>query len=193
MQRTFVTKLAAVLVGSLLCTALPHAQATEGLVRLGLDFGGEEMVSVYYSNGGDDEIKAGELIHLSGGFIFKTFADQPDWETQFTVGWKTDGITAENGTISFDRFPVEALQFIRSGNIRLGGGITLELNPTLKGDGVMSDLQVKFDDAWGGIVELDYLIGDKFMVGIRTTMIDYEIGGVTIDGSSVGFNMGFRF
>lgn len=193
MQRTFAAHLATTLLGVTLWAAIPHAQAAEGLVQMGLDFGGEEMVSVYYTHGSGDEINAGELVHLSGGFIFKTFADQSDWETQLTLGWKTDGITADNGSVSFDRFPVEVLQFIRAGNIRIGGGATRHLNPSLEGDGFMSDVQAKFDDAWGGIVEINYLLGDKLMFGVRATMIDYEIRGLSVDGSSVGFNMGLRF
>lgn len=173
--------------------AMASAHAAEGFFQVGVDVGGDEMLQVYFNNGRGDEINAGELLQISGGIIFPTFADTNEWETQLSFGWKTDSVSADNGSATFDRFPLEALQFIRVGDVRLGGGITLHLNPEMNGDGVLSDLRVKFDDAWGGVVQLDYFPRDIVMIGVRATMIEYEAQGDVVDGSSIGAIVGLRF
>ena len=192
MAHTISRTLGQIAVAATLLAAMAPAQAVEGFLQVGVDLGGDEMLQVYYDDGRGDEINAGELLQISGGIIFPTFDNTNEWETQLSFGWKTDSVSADNGSATFDRFPLEALQFIRVGDVRLGGGITVHLNPEMNGDGVLSDLQVEFADAWGGVVELDYFPRDIVMIGVRATMIDYEAQGDVVDGSSIGVIVGLR-
>ena len=165
--------------------------------QAGFDFGGDEMVEVFFEDGDSEDIKAGELLYISGGLIIQTAPRlNENLETQLTIGWKFDSVDGENGELSFDRFPLEVLQFVRSGQLRFGGGLTYHLNPKLEGDGFFSDVDVEFDDALGGVVQVDFAATENVLFGGRFTFIDYELEAFdaeSIDGNSVGFFVGGRF
>ena len=95
---------------------LPQANDQAGeaklgwVVQMGLDFGGDTLAKAKFKGGGTDTIKAGEGFWLAGGIvgIVKNF------ETQFTIGYKSDSSTASNGSMDFSRIPVELLWFYKS-------------------------------------------------------------------------------
>jgi len=185
-------------VARVLCAACmsntTNSLAAQGFARMGLDFGGDKLFSAYYANGDVAEIKAGELLDLSVGFVFDTLPDNAyGLQTQLSLGWKFDNVSGTNGNASWDRFPFELMEFVRNDAWRIGGGLTYHMKPKLKGDGVLSDLNLKFDDAWGGVVEADYFISDQFYFGGRYTMIDYTYHGAKASGDSVGVLMGFTW
>ena len=161
-------------------------------ISLGLDFGGDTLVTMIYTDGHDSDIKAGELFHFNAGVIIPN--GTTDFETQFTIGWKFDKSSAENGDVSFDRFPVEILEFYKLRRFRFGGGITYHINPSLDGDGFASGIEAEFDDALGFVLQVDYMFR-QFSVGLRYTDIEYEVkdSGVDVDGNSIGIVLGLRF
>lgn len=189
----------AVIGGVLAASASVNVQAREidWYVHAGLDFGGDEMVEVFFDDGESDEINAGELLYVAGGLIVQTAPRLNEHlETQLTIGWKFDSVDAENGDVTFSRFPLEALQFVKNGRWRFGGGLTYHLNPTLEGDGVVGDLDVEFDDALGVVAQVDFAANNHLLIGGRLTFIDYEIDDVdaeSVDGNSFGIFAGARF
>jgi hypothetical protein len=104
-------------------------------------------------------------------------------------------INASNGDIEFTRLPLEALVFYRFDRARLGGGVTYHLNPELEGSGVVSPLNVKFDDALGFVLQADFLVTDKMAIGLRYTSLNYEVEGVAAKAKSdgLGFTFSYRF
>ena len=158
----------------------------------GLDFGGDTMVTVIYTDGHDNDIKAGELAYFNAGVIIPNGTS--DFETQFTIGWKFDKSSADNGDVSFDRFPIEMLEFYKLGRFRFGGGLTYHLNPSLDGDGVASAIEADFDDALGFVLQVDFLFRQG-SVGLKYTDIEYQVEGseVDVDGNSIGIVFGLRF
>ena len=62
--------------------------------------------------------------------------------------------------------------FYRFPKLRLGGGVTYHLNPDLSGSGVISGLDVSFNNALGTLLQADYRITDKMNLGARYTTLD---------------------
>ncbi len=162
--------------------------------QLGISSGGEKLATATFDNGEDESIRAGGLFSASVGVIVNPFSTMnKKLETQLSVGYKQDSTSAENGDITFSRVPLEVIQFYRFDNFRIGAGLTYHINPTLDGDGFAGDLHAKFDDALGFVVEADYFFGYRGFVGIKTTIIDYEIGGYEVEGNSYGLVLGAIF
>lgn len=184
-------------ISGLFClTSIQSANAGfKWLVRGGIDLGGDEMARAYFTNGNDDKIHAGEMLSVAAGGIYSaTPFSQPGFETEVTFGWKFDSITGKNGSIDWDRYPLEVLEFYRTGTWRFGGGISYHMNPQLSGDGVAASLgTVSFDDALGVAGEIDYLTDTGLLIGGRITLIDYEYRNQIVNGNSVGLSVGYRF
>ena len=182
--------LSAVAVLLLLCS-VSEARNLKGVFNLGIDIGGDELAYVTFVGGGTDDIKAGELLSLAGGLMYTT----KSLDTMFTIGYKFDNSSAENGNIDWYRFPVDFVMLYKIKRFRVGGGLTYHINPTLKGDGVASGINANFDDALGYLVQSDFIVYDSMTVGLRYTIIDYDVenSSVSVDGNSVGLIFGVAF
>ncbi|HEX3141568.1 MAG TPA: hypothetical protein VHQ87_16045, partial [Rhizobacter sp.] len=96
----------------LLASFAGAAQAVEvrGVVGGGITFGGDTLATVYYdpSDAGPDDAKvhAGGLIALNAGIDLQ-FTDLVSG--QFLVGYHLDRASGDNGSVRFERFPVELL------------------------------------------------------------------------------------
>lgn len=165
------------------------------LIRGGIDLGGDELANAYFTNGNTDKIHAGELLGVAAGGVYSaTPFTQSGLETEVTLGWKFDTISGKNGSIDWDRYPIEALEFYRVSPWRFGGGLAYHLNPTLTSDGVAANIgTVSFDNALGVVGEIDYLTDTGLMIGGRITMIEYKARNQTMSGNSIGVSAGYRF
>jgi hypothetical protein len=191
MRRNLVT-------GSLLLLALSapvasYAMDVRPFFRAGYDFGGDTLVEVAFIDGSTDSVKANEGLYIGGGASIVT--DSREWEIELSLGYKFSMINASNGDIEFTRLPLEALVFYRFDRVRVGGGVTYHLNPELDGSGVVSPLNVKFDDALGFVLQADFLVTEKMAIGMRYTNLKYEVEGVAASAKSdgVGFTFSYRF
>lgn len=166
------------------------------VVQLGVTVGGDELVELEVENSfgrdSDEEIRAGELFLAAGGIAYQI----NQFEVQATIGFYGDGIFADNGDASFTRWPLELMAFWRFEYIRVGAGVTQHFNPQFELDidnGAKSD--VDFDDATGFLFQVEYLINDNISVGLRHTVIDYEIErrAMQINGDNTGVVATYRF
>lgn len=179
----------------LFAIAVLPGQVQAGLVvQLGIDVGGDEMAKATFVDGESDSINAGELLHFDIGLLIPSSPSNPEWESQLTIGWKNDSISAENGTLDWSRFPVDFLQFYVMNDWRFGAGLTWHFNPILEGSGVVSG-EVEFDNALGFLLEADYLIGlnREMYLGARVTLIEYEVETESVQADSFGAVWGWRF
>ena len=157
----------------------------------GLHIGGDDLGAATFTSGDREKLKAGELISLSAGLGFEV---SKDIESRFMVGLKFDSIDAENGSVDFFRYPLEALLMYKaSEEILIGGGLSYHLNPSISGDGFAAGADVDFDNALGFVLELDYLLSNGGYLGVKLTSIDYEVADVSVSGSSIGGILGFHF
>jgi len=161
------------------------------VVVFGLEFGGEEIATT--TSGGS--LKFNELFSLGGGASFLT--DSKDIEVQVTLAWKYGNLNASDGSVSFTRYPLDALVFYRFPNkFRVGGGLTYHLNPKFSADGTAKPLDgLKFDNALGEVLQVDYLFTEKASIGLRYTHLDYKtkVSGVSFSSNGGGVMFGFRF
>jgi hypothetical protein len=173
---------------------LPAAADVQGIFKMGYDFGGDEMVTVPFTDGSTKTIKSNEGFYLGGGVAFLN--RDRTWELDLTLAYKFKLINASNGDVTWSTVPFEALAFYRFDYLRLGGGVAYHINPRLEGTGIASNLDIKFKDALGGIVQVDWLITENVALGLRYTFLEYEAkapftGTAKSDGAGVTFSWNF--
>ncbi|HUL91098.1 MAG TPA: hypothetical protein VLV56_02020 [Burkholderiales bacterium] len=156
----------------------------------GYDTGGDKIVTVTFTNGETDSLRANEGLYLGAGI--SVINDDKNIEFLGTVSYKFASIHANNGDVDWTRVPLDAIVFYRWPNFRAGAGLTYVMSPKLTGAGAASGLNVKVDDALGFLVQADYLVG-KVNIGLRGTFVDYKAGGNTAKGSGVGVTVGVTF
>ena len=164
-----IVQLSAVVVLSTLA-GVAAASEMKPLFKLGYDAGGDTLVTVIFASGDRESIKANEGFYVGGGLAFLN--DDKTIETEVSLSYKFDLITATNGDVTWSRFPLEGLVFYRFPKVRLGGGVTYHLNPDLSGSDVISGLNANFNNAFGTLLQADYRITDKMNLGARYTTLD---------------------
>jgi hypothetical protein len=173
--------------------AAAHAADVRPFVKAGADFGGDTLITVVFVGGDTERIKSNEGFYFGGGISVLNEANT--LEGQFSIGYKMNTISASNGDIDWTMMPVEGLLFYRLPRWRVGGGFAYHINPKLDGSGAIGALNVKFDDAFGVVLQADYLIGPKLAVGARYTDVKYELsgGGGSAKSGGIGATVSYRF
>lgn len=161
-----------IILGFFLASIYSPANADfDFLLELGLHEGGDDLVTVGFSDGTNRSIQAGEFISLDAGIAW-------DWgevmEARLVGGWKGDEISADNGGIDYSRWTSNFLLMFKAGNWRFGGGATYHWDIELEGSGSAVSASAEFDDALGYIAEVDYYFHEKAFVGLQYTIIEYD-------------------
>lgn len=178
MKQSFIMKclmVAAMLSITALNAATAQAVELKGVVGLGFDFGGDTLLSGSYTDGSTWEVKANQGLIFNGGMVIVT----GNFETQATVGYKFGGPTAKNGSITFDVVPVELIEFYRTGNVRMGLGLSYHSSPKLKVDVSGSALNgdYKFKDAMGYVAQIGWAPAKaSYSVDLRYTTVKFVPG-----------------
>jgi len=166
---------AMLLLGSInVATAKPVG--FKGVIGLGFDLGGEVLDSGVYSDGSSWDVKANQGLALNIGMVMVTGA----FETQLTVGYKSGGPQAKNGSITFDSSPVELMEFYRTSNIRMGLGVVSHGSPKLAKDapvgaGTLANGTYKFGDAVGTIAQIGWAPAkSSFSIDLRYTAVQFK-------------------
>lgn len=185
--------------------ASSEGKTVNWVMGFGLTYGGEKLAETkveYDGNTIDEDLRGGDLITFAAGLV--TYLPRREWSFQTTIGYHLDEVSADNGDIRFERYPLEFIPFYNSGNHRVGAGLSYHLSPKLN----LKDIggpKVAFDNALGWLVEYDYsFVGwskSGLLVGVRYLWIDYEIdkingtpaSGENINGNHVGVHADFIF
>ena len=158
----------------------------------GLTFGGETLANVTYSDGSDQNIRSGGLLEYHAGIDVRA---TPHLSFQATLGYHVDtSAGASNGSVRFSRVPAEVLGYFHvSDNLRLGGGVRMVFSPELKGRGVASNVNQKFDNTTGAILEGEYLFTRWFGLKLRAVSETYRASdtGIKANGDHVGVYVNF--
>ncbi len=182
------------LTGTILLAPTASAELSP-IMSLGLHVGGDKLAEVNFTDGSTESLTAGGGLSLAAGVLFHT-GESTGPETQLTIGWQDDSSTASNGDLTFDRFPLEIIQFYRMDQLRGGLGLTYHMKPSIEGTGFASQENVDFDNAIGVVFEVDYMLANSNMyLGGRYTNIKYttSIGSGSDDGSNIAFILGTRY
>lgn len=124
------------------------------LIEAGIEFGGAEILQVFFTNGEDQTMRAGQggFIAVGGQFEFK---NAKHFMLRTTLGIKYNTTAADNANIRLTRFPIQLTPFWKiNEDVRLGVGISTHLGPKLNGDGFTPD--VKFESNAGPRFEFGY-------------------------------------
>lgn len=188
-----------VLLATALAVGAFSAQAADGapfkfLLGAGLTFGGDTLITVPFTDGSTDDIKAGGLVHLYGGGEYQ-FNDK--FALQATVGYHiNDTRAASNGSVRFTRVPVDLLAlYSLTDKVRLGAGAQFVSGPELKGSGVASNVSQKYDSTTGAILEGEYLFTPHLGLKLRYVAVKFKPsnGGEKVDGSYGGLLFSYYF
>ena len=155
-----------------------HAADVRPIIKAGFDFGGDTVVSVGVTGGGSSSrsIKANDGVFVGGGASI--LMDSKVLEVELSASYKFFTIHAQNGDIDWNVLPLDALVFYRLPNVRLGGGLTYHLGPTLQGSGAANGLDAKYDDALGFVLQADYVLKNRFNFGARYTNVNYKANSI---------------
>jgi hypothetical protein len=164
------------------------------IIGAGLTGGGETLLSVTYTDGHTEKIRSGGLvaIHAGGEYRFNETTS-----LQAVFGYHIDdSSSADNGSVRFSRYPLEFLGHYQvADQWRLGGGLRVVTNAKLKGTGVASNVDAKFDNATGVVLEAEYFTSRSFGVKIRGVSERYKLagGGYSASGNHFGLYGNFYF
>jgi hypothetical protein len=177
------------------------------MLQVGYDFGGKTLATVeefdYYNGYETSKIRAGQGLSFEAGVSVEN--NQKNLELQFLVGYKFDRESSSNGSVTWDRIPFTALAMVKKNKWKLGGGITYHLNPELSGSFTGYDnngnyfndsVNDEYDNAIGGIIQVQYMISEATSVGLKGTFIEYKLKNspsVIASGNSIGINFSYAF
>jgi len=189
---------AAGLLAALLMAGPAGAQGLErpvrGLVGIGLTGGGDKLATVQWSNGDSTNIRAGGQIDLRAGIDVR-LGDSP-FSLQASIGWFSQRAGGTNGSVTFERFPLELTgQWRAAENLRLGGGVRRAGDAKLKGRGAASNIgTTTFTSDVGALIEGEWLFGRIYGLALRYVSEEYKApNGEKADGSHVGLRFSVYF
>ena len=170
------------------CMPLAHAE-NDGwgfVLEADLEYGGDDLITVDFTDGSSQEIKAGQGVTLALGGHYRP-VDSP-FSVRSTLGYKYVTTKASNADISIGRTVIELVgNYLWDNGWWIGGGITHHSSIKFDADGFGRD--VSFDDATGPTLEAGWR-----WIALSYTMLDYkgEFGGEW-DASSVGLKLTSKF
>jgi hypothetical protein len=161
-----------------------------GVVGFGATFGGEDLVTVVYTDGKTATLKSGGVVQFKGGMEFGL---AKDWALQTTIGYHFDKVNASNGSVTFQRFPLEGIVFYSvAPQFRIGAGLRKALSPKLSGTGFVSgsaDLGSKV----GVVLEGEYLPTPSLGITVRAVSEKYTVGNESFNGNHGGIGLNYHF
>ena len=155
------------------------------LVDGGIEYGGDEILQVFFTNGEDQTMRAGQGGYIGFGGQLE-FSSIKQLMLRTTIGIKYNTTAADNANIRLTRYPLTLTPFWKiNDDIRLGIGITTHLSPRLKGDGFIPD--ISYDSTIGTRFEFGYK-----WIALTYTAISYEDGaGDLFSAGSIGASLSF--
>lgn len=194
-------KRTALVIGALFAAGIVHAQETASapnntamhfMAGVGVSAGGDDLATAKYTNGNSANIKAGSGVYLTAGANYR-FA--PQFSLQGTVNFHVDDTNANNGSIKFQRFPVELLAYYHfSEQWRVGAGVRYVSSAKLSSSGVVSGININFDNTTSGVIEGEYFVNPKMGMKLRYVNEKYNAAGYReVKASHVGISGNYYF
>ncbi|TAD86400.1 MAG: hypothetical protein EAY75_08410 [Bacteroidetes bacterium] len=155
------------------------------LMEAGVEFGGDEILKVFFTNGEDQKMRAGQGGYIGVGTEVQ-FSQVKQLMLRASVGLKYTTTAADNANIRLTRFPIQLTPFWKiDDDFRLGVGITTHLSPRLKGDGFLPD--VDFTSTAGPRLEFGWR-----WLALTYTAMRYKYGSnSTVSANAFGAMVSF--
>jgi len=183
------TRLVAAALMAALAPVLSHAQdaaspvAVHPVIGLMGTFGGDKLVDVLYTNGKTSAVTAGGTAYLYGGAELRSTDLPMPLSLKATVGYHVASAGGDNGDFRFERIPFELIGEVDviPNRLRLGGGLRYDTGVNLSSHGVVAAPATKFQNATGGVIQAEWMLGPNFSIVGRYVGIRYRF-----DDSSTG-------
>jgi hypothetical protein len=160
----------------LVFTSLVYATAQQmdkkgSLVRLliggALELGGDKIAEVYFTNGKQQSVRAGQGGSIAVGGQLE-FPKAEKFLLRATVGYKYVTTAADNVHIRLTRIPIHfTANYMAAKKLRLGAGLAMHRNINFNSDGLGDDM--KFHPANGPVFEVAYA-----GIGLTYTGMQYK-------------------
>jgi opacity protein-like surface antigen len=170
----------------------PVSKPMQFFAGLGVTGGGDDLATAEYTNGNSQDIKAG------GGVVFTAGANYrltPEFSIQGSLNFHVDDTNADNGSIKFQRFPIEVLGYYHlNDQWRLGAGLRYISGAKLSSSGVAAGLSFKFDNVVSGVVETEYFWSPSFGMKLRYVNETFKVPGYgDVKANHVGISGNYYF
>jgi hypothetical protein len=154
-------------------------------VGFGYTFGGDKLATAVYTDGDSASIRAGQGFQINGGLEFLVSSSV---SATASVGYHVDRTSANNGSLKFERVPVELMGHYKLNNqFRVGAGVRFVSSATFSGSGVVSTEDVEFDSTTGAVIQGEYFFSPALSLIVRGVSEKYKLDGQgSTDGSHVG-------
>lgn len=192
MKKTLISSLLAV-TASISFAQTNNASNVHFFVGADAGGGGDTLATVTYTDGSSQDIKAGNGIQIKGGVGYRINAST---EVIASIGWQFVTTHANNGSVGFDRFPLEVLGLWNAtDSIRLGGGLRYASGAKFSSSGVASNLgSASLDSKLGYVLMGEYLFeGKKVGVSLRAVNETFSYQGTNFNGNHVGMGLNYYF
>ena len=171
--------------GVLLSTAMGHAAAQDWSVQplIGMkgQFGGDTLATIYYTDGTNQELKAGQGIDFYAGVLLK----QSPYSVKASLGYKYSSSMATNIDVAKTSLPFNLTgRYDISSGFFVGGGLTHHFSPQL----AIGDNTQTYDSSVGYHLELGWEA-----ISIGWTAVTYEASGTEFDASTFDVNLELVF
>ncbi|MBI5718544.1 MAG: hypothetical protein HZC37_12750 [Burkholderiales bacterium] len=169
-------------------------RSVRGLVGIGLTGGGDKLATVQWSNGDSTNINAGGQFDLRAGVDVRL--GETPFSLQASLGWFAQRAGGTNGSVTFERFPLELMGSWRAAdNFRLGAGVRRTGDAKLKGRGAASNIgTTTFKGEVGGVLEGEWLFARIYGLALRAVSEEYKApNGEKADGSHIGLRFSVYF
>lgn len=166
-------------------------------LEFSIEGGGDTLISAegdhdYYGSY-EHDLNAGGGGKLAIGY-HDIFGENNDRSLMLSLGYLSDSIDARDGDADLDTVTLDAIYGFHFGSHRLGVGASYHIGPEYKDDlDGFPPFSVEFDNALGVIIQYTYAYTPAFQFGLRLTEMDYEVGNVTLDASSVGLLVAYTW
>lgn len=132
-----------------------------------LEFGGDSVAEIFFEDGSDQSVNAGQGGTIfAGGELF--FNENQKFSLRATVGFKYLTTKATNYNITLTRIPIElSANFYTKSNIRFGAGFSNHQAVTFNSDGLIGN--EKFSGGFGPKFEIAWK-----WIGLSYTIMDYK-------------------
>ncbi len=124
------------------------------LIEGGVEYGGDEIIKVFFTNGGDQTMRAGQGGYIAVGGQFE-FAAIKNFMLRSSIGFKYNTTAADNANIMLTRIPITLMpHLLLKNNFRVGLGISTHQGVNFNGDGFVQD--IKFTSSLAPRFEVGY-------------------------------------
>jgi hypothetical protein len=156
------------------------------VVETAAEFGGDDLVKVFYTNGSTQNIRAGQGVTAGIGAHYQPYSLPIDFAA--TVGYKFVRTAAYNTDLGVDRVVVKFTgSYALPNHFWIAAGPVWHTATKLKGDGYVPN--VDFDDSVGATVGIGWR-----WIGLTYTNIKYR-GAFpgSVDASNEGVTFAWKF